>query len=60
MNYQQLAKKVRYFKEDEKGVKHMCRIMEEMAKQIDQASGLSIMNIKPASQGYVVRALFIF
>ena len=38
----------------------MCRIMEEMTKQIDQASGLSIINTKPASQGFVTRALFIF
>ena len=28
-----LADRARYLKEDEKGVKHMCRIMEEMAKE---------------------------
>ena len=28
-----LAERARYLKEDEKGVKHMCRIMEEMAKE---------------------------
>ncbi len=27
-----LAERARYLKENEKGVKHMCRIMEEMAK----------------------------
>ncbi len=28
-----LADRARYLKEDEKGVKHMCRIMEQMAKE---------------------------
>ena len=55
-----LAERARYLKENEKRVKHMCRIMEEMTKQIDQASGLSVINTKPASQGFVTRALFIF
>ncbi len=30
MNYKQLADKVRYFKEDEKGVATMCKVLEEM------------------------------
>lgn len=30
MNYQQLAKKARYFKEDEKGVATMCKVLEDM------------------------------
>lgn len=33
MNYQQLAKKVRYFKEDEKGVAAMCKVMEDMRNE---------------------------
>jgi hypothetical protein len=33
MNYEELAKKARYFKEDEKGVANMCRMMEEMKKE---------------------------
>ena len=28
-----LAERTRYLKENEEGVKHMCRIMEEMAKE---------------------------
>ncbi len=28
-----LAERTRYLKEDEKGVKHMCRIMEDFAKE---------------------------
>ena len=28
-----LAERVRYLKESDKGVRHMCRIMEEMAKE---------------------------
>ena len=38
MHYKELAEKVRYFKEDEKGVAAMCKVMEDMrnetAKQI--------------------------
>ncbi len=30
MNYKELADKVRYFKEDEKGVAAMCKVMEDM------------------------------
>ena len=30
MNYSTLAHKTRYFKEDDKGVRHMCKIMEEI------------------------------
>ncbi len=33
MHYQVLAQRVRYLKEDEKGVRHMCRAMEEFAKE---------------------------
>ena len=34
MNYSVLAQKTRYFKEDTKGVTHMCRIMEEMCAEV--------------------------
>ena len=33
MHYKQLADKVRYFKEDEKGVAAMCKVMEDMRKE---------------------------
>ena len=33
MNYKILAERVRYFKEDEKGVATMCKAMEEMRKE---------------------------
>ena len=33
MNYEALAKKARYFKQDEKGVATMCKIMEEMRNE---------------------------
>ncbi len=40
MNYKELADKVRYFKEDEKGVATMCKVMEDMrnesAKKADE------------------------
>lgn len=48
MNYKELADKVRYFKEDEKGVATMCKVMEDMrnenTKQVMEKSILSIMN----------------
>ena len=34
MHYKQLADKVRYFKEDEKGVARMCRAMEDMRNSV--------------------------
>ena len=34
MNYQQLAKKTRYFKEDEKGVATMCKVLEDMRTEV--------------------------
>lgn len=33
MNYEELAKKARYFKQDEKGVATMCKIMEDMRNE---------------------------
>ncbi len=33
MNYEALAKKARYFKQDEKGVAKMCKIMEDMRNE---------------------------
>ena len=33
MHYKELADKVRYFKEDEKGVEIMCRVMEDMRNE---------------------------
>ena len=33
MNYEALAKKARYFKQDEKGVAQMCKIMEDMRNE---------------------------
>ena len=33
MHYKELADKVRYFKEDEKGVAVMCKVMEDMRNE---------------------------
>ncbi len=35
MNYEALAKKARYFKQDEKGVAAMCKIMEDMRNEAE-------------------------
>ena len=34
MNYEALAEKARYFKQDEKGVAVMCKILEEMCEEV--------------------------
>ena len=34
MNYQQLAKKVRYFKREEQGVATMCKVLEDMRNEV--------------------------
>ncbi len=36
MNYEELAKKARYYKQDEKGVATMCKIMEDMRNEAAQ------------------------
>ena len=40
MNYEALAKKARYFKQDEKGVATMCKIMEDMRNEAAQKAEL--------------------
>ena len=40
MNYKILADRVRYFKEDEKGVATMSRVMEEMRNETERAKGI--------------------
>lgn len=46
MNYRELADKVRYFKEDEKEIDTMCKVMEDMrnetAKKAAEQEKLSI------------------
>ncbi|MCM1162537.1 MAG: hypothetical protein NC412_15135, partial [Roseburia sp.] len=41
MNYEELAKKARYFKKDEKGVAAMCKIMEDMRNEAAQNAELN-------------------
>ena len=40
MNYEVLAKKARYFKQDEKGVATMCKILEDMRNEAAQKAEL--------------------
>ena len=37
MNYKVLAEKVRYFKENEEGVRHMCKVLEDMREETAKA-----------------------
>ena len=48
MNYEVLAKKARYFKQDEKGVATMCKIMEDMRNEtaLRNAKEIAIRMIK--------------
>ena len=48
MNYEVLAKKARYFKQDEKGVATMCKIMEDMRNEaeLNKAKKMAIRMIK--------------
>ncbi len=41
MNYEELARKARYFKKDEKGVAAMCKIMEDMRNEAAQKAELN-------------------
>ena len=41
MNYEVLAKKARYFKQDEKGVATMCKILEDMRNEAAQKAELN-------------------
>lgn len=42
MNYKELADKVRYFKEDEKGVATMCKVMEDMRNESAERRSVEI------------------
>ena len=46
MNYKILAERVRYFKENEKGVTAMCRVLEEMrnetARETEHAKAIKV------------------
>ena len=42
MNYQQLAKKVRYFKENEEGQAAMCKVLEEMRNETAELKSIEI------------------
>jgi hypothetical protein len=48
MNYEALAKKARYFKQDEKGVKTMCKLLEDMRNEtaLNNSKEIAIRMIK--------------
>ena len=48
MNYEALAKKARYFKQNEKGVAAMCKIMEDMRNEaeLNKAKKMALCMIK--------------
>ena len=52
MHFKALADKVRYFKEDEKGVAAMCKVMEDMRKEVDERR--SVADIKSVMESFGV------
>ena len=44
MHYKELADKVRYFKEDEKGVAAMCKVMEDMRNEAVEKRNIEFAN----------------
>ena len=52
MNYKELADKVRYFKEDEKGVAAMCKVMEDMRNEADERRAVA--DIKSVMESFGV------
>ena len=44
MYYKELAEKVRYFKEDEKGVEKMCKVMEDMRNDVRIENAKKMLN----------------
>lgn len=49
MYFSQLAEKMRYFKEDEKGVEAMCRVMEEMRDDVRISIALNLIAMNKLS-----------
>ena len=52
MHYRELANKVRYFKEDEKGVAAMCKVMEDMRNEADERRAIA--DIKSVMESFGV------
>ena len=46
MHFKQLADKVRYFKEDEKGGASMCKVMEDMREETKIESAVNLLKLE--------------
>lgn len=57
MNYKLLADKTRYFKEDEKGVAAMCKIMEDLIDNDKRESALRLLKIGKLSNEEIAEGL---
>ena len=57
MYYKILADKTRYFKEDEKGVAAMCRIMEDLIDSEKKASALRLLKLGKLSNKEIAESL---
>ena len=52
MNFRELAEKVRFYKEDEKGVAEMCKVMEDMRNE--EAKKIRLEAIKSIMESFGV------
>ena len=57
MHYKLLADKTRYFKEDEKGVAAMCKIMEDLIDNDKRESALRLLKIGKLSNEEIAEGL---
>ena len=57
MHFKQLADKVRYFKEDEKGVAAMCKVMEDMREETKIEAAINLLKLGKLSIEEIAKAI---
>ena len=57
MYFKQLADKVRYFKEDEKGVAAMCKVMEDMREETKIESAVNLLKLGKLTIEEIAKAI---
>jgi len=57
MHFKQLADKVRYFKEDEKGVAAMCKVMEDMREETKIESAVNLLKLGKLTIEEIAKAI---
>lgn len=57
VHFKQLADKVRYFKEDEKGVAAMCKVMEDMREETKIESAVNLLKLGKLTIEEIAKAI---